>query len=154
MWFHTACTMVFKLGSTGQIPRSHKSLSGSFGEILGGKPVQVFLCHRPVSSIHPSNELMSRCLLRWEYETPGRAFCHIWQRFLCGSFKDRFRRHLTTPCGIRGNSLTPKISRLLPGSVMGHVCRDRVFVQASPKGHSPCGILGKSHSISSVEVLE
>jgi hypothetical protein len=138
------------------------TLPGSFGEILGGKPVRVFLCHRPVSSIHPSNELMRRCLLRWEYETPRRAFCRIWQRFLRGSFKDRillanllqssrstfsrgsfssffafqagmmdthisalggwptvsdrFRRHLTTHCEVRRNSLTPKISRLLPGS--------------------------------------
>jgi CHC2 zinc finger len=83
---------------------------------LGGKPVRVFLCHRPVSSIHPSNELMRRCLLRWEYETPRRAFCRIWQRFLRGSFQDRFRRHLTTPYGARGNSLPPKMSRLLPGS--------------------------------------
>jgi hypothetical protein len=83
---------------------------------LGGKPVRVFLCHRPVSSIHPSNELMRRCLLRWEDETPRRAFCRIWQRFLRGSFQDRFRRHLTTPYGARGNSLPPKISRLLPGS--------------------------------------
>ncbi len=39
------------------------------------------------------------------------------QYFLPVSFKDRFRRHLTTHCGVRRNSLTPKISRLLPGSV-------------------------------------
>src|SRR5262245_45827376 len=88
-------------------------LPGSFGEILGGKPVHVFLCHRPVSSIHPSNELMRRCLLRWEYETTRRAFCRIWQRFLRCSFKDRFLRHLTTFCGVRRNSLTPKISPFL-----------------------------------------
>jgi hypothetical protein len=92
------------------------SLSGSFGEILGGKPVRVFLCDRPVSSIHPSNELMRRCLLRWEYETPRRAFCRIWQRFLHGSFKDRFSGHLATRCGIKCHSLAPKIARLLPGS--------------------------------------
>src|SRR6476619_3513635 len=92
------------------------SLSGSFGEILGGTPVRVFLCDRPVSSIHPSNELMRRCLLRWEYETPRRAFCRIWQRFLHGSFKDRFSGHLATRCGIKCHSLAPKIARLLPGS--------------------------------------
>src|SRR5262249_527503 len=137
------------------------SLSGSFGEILGGKPVRVFLCDRHVSSIHPSNALMRRCLLRWEYETPRRAFCRIWQRFPRGSFKDRillaslflsgkaavapldspcpsacndgiceaqilapwgsptvsdrFSGHLTTHCGIKCNSLAPKIARLLPG---------------------------------------
>src|SRR5262245_30532473 len=92
------------------------ALSGSFGEILGGKPVRVFLCDRHVSSIHPSNALMRRCLLRWEYETPRRAFCRIWQRFPRGSFKDRFSGHLTTHCGIKCNSLAPKIARLLPGS--------------------------------------
>jgi hypothetical protein len=100
---------------------SRGTLPGSFGEILGGKPVRVFLCHRPVSSIHPSNELMRRCLLRWEYETPRRAFCRIWQRFLRGSFKDRFSGHLATRCGIKCNSLAPKIARLLPGSDMGVV---------------------------------
>jgi hypothetical protein len=67
------------------------SLSGSFGEILGGKPVQVFLCDRPVSSIHPSNELMRRCLLRWQTETSGDTFSHFGQHFLGVSFKDRFR---------------------------------------------------------------
>src|SRR5262245_4981031 len=59
---------------------------------------------------------MRRCLLRRQYETPERAFCRFWQRFPSVSFKDRFRRHLTTPYGASGNSLPPKISRLLPGS--------------------------------------
>src|SRR5215475_11420953 len=59
---------------------------------------------------------MRRCLLRWEYETPERAFCRFWQRFPRVSFKDHFSGHLTTHCGIKCNSLAPKIARLLPGS--------------------------------------
>src|SRR4029453_9787548 len=59
---------------------------------------------------------MRRCLLRWQTETSGDAFSRFWQYFLGVSFKDRFRRHLTTYCEVRCNSLTPKISRLLPGS--------------------------------------
>jgi DNA helicase HerA-like ATPase len=47
-----------------QVASGLVALSGSFGEIFGGKPVRVFLCHRPVSSIYPCNELMRRCLLR------------------------------------------------------------------------------------------
>ena len=80
------------------------SLSGSFGEIFGGKPVRVFLCHRPVSSIYPSNKLMRQCLLRWEYETPERAFCRFWQHFLSVPFKDRFLGHLANHCVTKSNS--------------------------------------------------
>ena len=162
---------------------------------MGGKPVRVFLCHRPVSSIHPSNELMRRCLLRWEYETPRRAFCRIWQRFLRGSFKDRillvnllqssrspfsrgsflsffvfkdgmwvtsisvlggwptvsdrFSRHLTTHCGIKCNSLAPKIVRLLPGSdtlcvvpgFVGALDAAGIFSALSPQA---CGTAGST----------
>jgi hypothetical protein len=66
------------------------SLSGSFGEIFGGKPVRVFLCHRPGSSIYPSNELMRQCLLRQQSETSGGAFSRFWQHFRSVAFKARF----------------------------------------------------------------
>ena len=83
---------------------------------MGGKPTWGRSCPKRVSVTNTPNELMRRCLLRWQTETSGGAFNHFWQHFLGVSFKDRFRRHLTTYCEVRRNSLTPKISRLLPGS--------------------------------------
>ena len=36
---------------------------------------------------------------------------------------------------------------------MGQVCRHRLFLQAFAEGRGRCGILGKSHVISSAAVL-
>jgi hypothetical protein len=66
---------------------------------------------------------MRRCLLRRQTETSGEAFSRFWQHFHSVSFKGRFRRHLTTHCGARYNSLTLNISPFLPES-------ENVFEQA------------------------
>ena len=92
------------------------ALTGSFGEIFGGKPVYVLSRYGPVSSMCPSNELMRRCLLRRQSETLGGALRHFWRHSLGVSFKDRFLGHLTNYCAAKSNSLAPKITRLLPGS--------------------------------------
>jgi len=107
-----------------QVVRSAASvtpLPGSFGEILGGKPTWGRSCPKRVSVTNTPNELMRRCFLRWQTETSGGAFHYFWQHFLGVSLKDRFPGHLTPHCEARRNFLTPKISRLLPGSVMEKV---------------------------------
>ena len=45
-----------------------RSLSGSFGEIINGKPVCVFSRYVPVSFISAANVLMRRCLLIYTAE--------------------------------------------------------------------------------------
>jgi hypothetical protein len=92
------------------------SLSGSFGEIFGGKTAWGFSWPRCVSFTNASNRLMRQCLLRRQCETSGGTFSRFWQPLSSVSFKGRFLGHLTTPCRIRRNFLAPKISPLLPGS--------------------------------------
>src|SRR5262247_567831 len=52
------------------------SLTGSFGEILGGKLTWGCSCPKRVSVTNTPNELMRRCLLRWQTETSGDTFSH------------------------------------------------------------------------------
>ena len=92
-------------------------LSVALGKISNGKPSCVFSRHGSVSSIYLSNELMRRCLLRRQSETSGEAFSRFWQHFRSVSFKGRFRRHLTSRCAVKGNSLALDISPFLRESV-------------------------------------
>ena len=71
----------------------HIALTGSFGEIFGGKTTWGLSCPKRVSVTNAPNGLMRRCLLRWQSETSGGAFSRFWQHFLGVSFKGRFLGH-------------------------------------------------------------